>query len=66
MGIGERNEGNAENRGGNARNEMGMRLRGINVGLPGNWRKCKTCGESGWRCKELRPKLKYSGRNDIE
>ena len=47
MRIGERNEGNAENRGGNARNEMGMWLRGISVGLRENWRKCKTRGESG-------------------
>ena len=42
MGIGERNEGNAENKGGNARNGMIMRVQGISVGMRNNVR------ESGW------------------
>ena len=32
-GIAQRNEGNAENKGGNARNRMGMRVRGISLGM---------------------------------
>ena len=42
MGIGEQNEGNAENKSGNARNGMIMRVQGISVGMRKNVR------ESGW------------------
>ena len=45
MGIGERNEANAENKGGNARNGMGMRVRRTSVGMQGIWVKIqKTWG----------------------
>ena len=45
MGIGERNELNAENKGGNARNGMGMGVRRINVGMRGIWEEIpKMCG----------------------
>ena len=37
MGIGERNEGNADSKGANARNEMGMRVQRISVGMRGIW-----------------------------
>ena len=54
-----RNEGNAEIKGGNATNGMGMQVRGILAEMQKMW-------ESGWRYRELRWKLKYSGRNYIE
>ena len=34
-GIGERNEGNADNKGGNMRNEIGMQVRRINERIQG-------------------------------
>ena len=53
-----RNEGNAEIKGGNATNGMGMQVRGILAEMQKMW-------ESGWRYRELRWKLKYSGRTYI-
>ena len=65
-GTGERNEGNADNKGGNARNEMSMQVQRISVGIRGIWVKIQKYGESGWRCTESKWKPKYSGRNNME
>ena len=35
--MGEKNERNPENKGGNMRNGMGMPVRGISVGISGIW-----------------------------
>ena len=49
----EQGEENAENKDGNARNEMEMQ--GISLGMR-NWVKpgwkCEKCKELGWRCRE--------------
>ena len=37
LGIGEQNEGNAENKGDNARNGIGMRVYRISMGMRGIW-----------------------------
>ena len=39
MRIGEQNEGNADNKGGDARNGMGIRVREISLGIRGIWLK---------------------------
>ena len=41
MRIGEQNEGNADNKGGDARNGMGIRVREISLGLRGIWVKIR-------------------------
>ena len=41
MRIGEQNEGNADNKGGDARNGMGIRVREISLGMRGLWLKIR-------------------------
>ena len=54
MRIGEQNEGVPENKGGKARNGMGMRVRRISVRMWGIWVEIQKMEESGWRCREVR------------
>ena len=65
-GIGEQNEGNAENKGENARNENRMRVRGIRVGMQGIWMKIQKMRGIRVATRESKWKLKYISRNDME
>ena len=70
-GIGEWNEGNAQNKCRNAGNQRGNWKNRWKCGESGlEFREFgesrEECGESGLRCRELRRKLKCSSRNDRE
>ena len=65
-GIGEQNEGIAENKGGNARNEMGMWVQRISVGMWGIWVEIWKILGIRVAMHGIKVEIKYSGRNDME
>ena len=63
--LGEGNEGNAENNGWNTRNEMGICIREISVGMRGMQVEMRKMCEIRLAIQGIKWKLNYICRNDI-